>query len=110
MKTRLRYLPVALAEPGMVLGAQADAVQGGSTSFNLPTGHRLTAENLQQMRAHKVEFVVISEADDRSDQEIANDVAQAARQALLVFKGADLGEPTMACFFEQVWAFRNGRP
>ncbi len=93
----------------MVLASPANAVRGGSHAFSLPAQHILTPDNLRQMRVHGVEYVVVIEPDTRSDEVVAQDVAQAARHLLQIFGGADLSDNCMARFFEQVWAYRTGR-
>jgi len=91
----------------MLLGAPADAVKAGAMIFSLPAGHVLTDENLHQMTAHQVEYIFVLEPDGRSDAEIADDTADAAHQLMQVFEGADLTDPTMLAFFDQVLAYRS---
>lgn len=107
MRYRQRYVPVEEAQAGMLLGAPADAVKTGAMIFSLPSGHLLTEENLHQMTAHQVEYIFVLEKDDRSDAEIATDAAAAAHQVMQVFEGADLSDPNMLAFFDQILAFRS---
>lgn len=106
MKTRLLYLPLESVRVGMVLGSESCSVRGGAESFSLPKGHCLTEENLNQMQAHSVECVTVLQPDLRSDQAVADDMAMSARQLLLVFQGANLGDAAMSSLFEEVLAFR----
>ncbi len=107
MRYRYQYLSTQLARPGIVLGAPADAVVGGSVSFSLPAGHVLTEDNIRQLRTHKVEFIFVGCEDKRSDAEVAEDVATAAARVLRVFADADLNEPHMAALFDQVLSYRS---
>ena len=107
MRTRHRYLPIIEAQAEMLLAAPASAVTGGSVRFSLPAGHRLTEENLHQFVAHSVEFIFVDEADTRTDEEVANETAQVAGRVLQIFEGADLSDPNLAAFFDQILAYRN---
>lgn len=107
MRYRYQYLSTKLARPGIALGAAADAVVGGAVSFSLPAGHVLTEENIRQLQTHKVEFIFVGCEDTRSDEQIAEDAAQAAARVMRVFADADLTEPCMAALFDQVLSFRS---
>ena len=107
MRLRKKYIPVAEAQAGMLLGAPADGVRGGSIAFSLPSGHRLTEENLRQLSAHAVEFIFILQPDSRTEENVATDAAVAARRVMEVFSGADLSDPNMMAFFDQVISFRS---
>lgn len=91
----------------MVLGAPVIVVRGGILRFSLPTGHALTEDNLHQLMVHQAEFVFVVEPDTRSDEQVAEDTAAAARRTLEIFDGADLTEPTMAALFDQVLGYRS---
>lgn len=107
-RSRQRYIPIVEAEAGMVLFSDANAVAGGSEHYSLPAGHSLTEDNLHQLRAHKVEYIYISEPDTRTDAEIALDTATVAGRVLRIFHGADLTDPVTAALFDQVLGYRNG--
>lgn len=107
MRTRNRYLPISAVEVGMVLGAQVCTVERGNLSVSLPPGHALTEENLHQLTTRRAEFILVTEADPRSDAQVAMDVAAAAGRVMQIFSGVDLSEPTMATLFEQVLAYRS---
>lgn len=104
---RTRYLPCSEAEAGMRLGAPVKVVNHGRLRFSLPSGHTLTTDNLNQLRAHRAEFIFIEEPDDRSDEQVATDAALAAHRVLHIFAGASLGDPTMAALFDQVLTYRS---
>jgi len=95
------------AEAGMVLAATLKVVKQGRPQFSLPTGHVLTLDNLQQMRVNRAEFIFVSVPDPRSDEEIAIDTAAVAGRVLNIFAGADMSDPTMAAFFDQILTYRN---
>lgn len=107
MRTRNRYLPISAVEVGMVLGAQVCAVERGNLSVRLPPGHALTADNLHQLRTRRAEFILVSEADPRSDAEVAADLVVATNRVRQIFAGADLNEPLLASLFAQVLAYRS---
>jgi hypothetical protein len=107
MRTRHHYIPIVDAKEGMVLGAPANAVSGGSMSFSLPTGHALTEENLHQLQAHHVEFIFILIPDTRSDEQVAIDPAMAARRIIKIFDGADFSDANTAALFDQVLTYRS---
>lgn len=107
MRTRPRYLPLAEAEAGMVLGAPVRVVNHGVIRLSLPSGQTLTADNLRQLAAHRAEFIFISEPDRRSDEEVAADAARAAHRVMEIFAGADLSDPVMAALFNQVLIYRS---
>jgi len=107
MRQRHHYLPLVEVQAGMVLGAPADAVRGGTVRFSLPAGHVLTEDNLHQLRAHQVEFIFTDEADTRTDQQVADDAAHVAHDVMQRFEGADLSDPVMMALFDQVLAFHS---
>ena len=104
MRYRQEYVSSHLAAPGMVLGAPAT---GGAIVFSLPAGHALTEDNILQLGRHKVEFIVVSVPDSRTDEQVAEDRAQTANRIRTIFSGANLSDPCMSALFEQVLAFRN---
>jgi hypothetical protein len=106
-RTRHHYIPIVEAQAGMVLFAPADAVGGGSLLFSLPQGHALTEDNLHQLRAHHVEYIFVSEPDDRPEEAIAVENGVVAGKVLHIFHGADMADPTTATLFEQVLAYRR---
>jgi len=107
MRTRHHFLPIEDAQVGMVLCESAQIVERGFLSMTLPAGHALTEENLRQLIAHHAEFIDVDLPDERSDEQVAVDTALAARRAMEIFSGADLTEPHMASFFDQVLAYRS---
>lgn len=107
MRIRHLFLPLELAQVGMVLSQPTQVVHRGFLSMTLPAGHILTEENLSQLSAHHAEFIYIDQGDDRSDEQVAVDVAHAAGRVLTLFDGADLSDTNMAIFFDQVLAYRS---
>lgn len=107
MATRQRFLPVEEAQIGMVLASQANAVRGGMRSFSLPQNHILTAENLEQLRKHQVEYLFVQTPDTRPAEQVALDAAQSARRVMALFDQADLTDPDMVALFDQVLQFRS---
>jgi hypothetical protein len=107
MRTRHHYIPIVDAKAGMVLGAPANAVSGGSMSFSLPSGHALTEENLHQLLAHHVEYIFVLKPDLRTDEQVAIDAAMAARRIIKIFDGADFSDANTATLFDQVLTYRS---
>ncbi len=107
MRTRHHYIPIIEAQPGMVLSAPARVVERGMLSLELPAGHALTEENLQQLNAHHAEFMFVDLPDSRSDEQVAVDAALAAHRVMQIFEGADLTDPNMATLFDQVLGYRS---
>ena len=91
----------------MVLAAPVAVLRNGILRFSLPVGHALTRDNLHQLTAHAAEFIYVAEVDGRSDEQVAEDAANDAHRALEIFSGADLSDPTMAAFFDQVLGYRS---
>ncbi|NVO06881.1 MAG: hypothetical protein HXX19_13555, partial [Rhodoferax sp.] len=89
---------------GMVL---AESVKDPFQLTLLPTGSVLTAENIQQLLSHNVEFIHVAFEDERSDEEIAEAAAAAAHGVMEIFAPADLSQPTMAALFNQVLLYRS---
>lgn len=104
MRTRTRYLPIESASEGMVL---AEAVRDAYQRSIQPGGSSLTAENIQQLQAHGVEFICVRYADTRPAEEIAVHSAETARQVMDIFSLADLSQPVMARLFNQVLMYRS---
>jgi len=104
MRTRTRYLPIEYALEGMVL---AEAIKDPYQRSLLPAQGVLTAENIQQLQAHNVEFICVTTTELRSDEEIAIHTAQTARAVMDIFQHADLAHPTTAALFNQVLIFRS---
>ncbi|MEI7841768.1 MAG: hypothetical protein WCI39_01950 [Gallionellaceae bacterium] len=107
MRTRPRYLPLFEVEPGMVLGAPVRVINHGYLSLSLPIGHELNDDSLHQLVAHGAQALFVLEADSRPDEQIAVDAAAAAKRVMKIFEGADLSNPTMASFFDQVLVYRS---
>jgi hypothetical protein len=107
MKTRHHFLPIEAAQVGMVLCEPVQIAERGFLSMTLPAGHTLTQENLNQLNAHHAEFINVDLPDERSDEQVAVDVALSARRVMEIFGGADLTEPHMAAFFDQVLTYRS---
>ncbi len=107
MRTRPHYIPSVEVAAGMVLGTPMVVSQHGVVRFSLPEGHVLTEDNLHQLRAHQAEYLFIAEPDTRSDEQVAEDAALAARRTMEIFAGADLTDPNMAALFDQVLAYRS---
>lgn len=107
MKYRKRYVPLNEVQVGMLLGAPANAVRRGAMIFSLPADHALTEENIQQLAAHEVEYIYVLVPDLRDDATIAADSAASAQQTVNIFAGADLSDPTMLAFFDQVLQYRS---
>jgi siroheme synthase (precorrin-2 oxidase/ferrochelatase) len=104
MQTRTHYLPIESATEGMVL---AESVKDSFQRLLLPGGSTLTAENLQQLQAHTVEFICVSYEDQRSPEEIAVHSAETARSVMNIFSSADLSQPVMAALFNQILMYRS---
>lgn len=91
----------------MMLGAPVSVVSGGIRRFLLPADHKLTGDNLNQLAAHRIEFIFVLEPDSRSDEQVAVDAARSAHRVMKIFAGADLADPTMAALFDQVLMYRS---
>jgi len=104
MQTRTHYLPIENATVDMVL---AESVKDGFQRVLLPSGSTLTAENIQQLQAHAVEFICVSYEDKRTPEEIAVHSAETARSVMNIFASADLSNPVMAALFNQVLMYRS---
>jgi len=107
MRTRLRYIALEEAHEGMVLGAPVLLKSHGMLRVSLPAAHELTGDNLRQLAIYGGEFITVIEPDQRSDEQIAEDAAIAARRMLEIFAGADLTASPMAELFDQILAFRS---
>lgn len=104
---RPRFLPIFLAKPGMTLSDAIELSHNVYLCLALPAGHVLTEESLYQLVKHHAEYLYIAEPETRTPQQIATDSASAARRTLEIFRHADLGEPNMAAFFDQVLRYRS---
>jgi hypothetical protein len=104
---RLVYLPFDQVEVGMVLGEPLTLTDQHIVRFSLPAGHELTAGNLRNLSTHRAEFLCIALPEQRSEAQVAADLAAAAERVGRIFDGADLSQPVMAALFERVQAFRS---
>ncbi len=107
MTMRCRHVTLAQACAGMVLHSSVSIFFHGIKRCFFPANHRLTEGNLKQLATHRIEFLVISEIETRSPEEILSDTAEATGRVKTIFAGADLAEPTMAALYTQVLAFRS---
>lgn len=107
MRTRQHFIPIESVQVGMVLSESCNIIERGYLSMTLPAGHALTQENLDQLNTHHAEFVYVDQSDTRSDEQVAVDAALAARRVMYIFEGADLSQPHMAAFFDQVLSYRS---
>lgn len=106
-ETRLRYLPFAEIEAGMVIGRALNLSDRNILRLHLPAGHVLTDGNLRQLYANGAEFVCVAMPETRSPEQIAADTADSAGRTLRIFADADLSEPTMAALFDCVLSYRS---
>ncbi len=90
----------------MELCVKVEVVNQGRL-FSLPSGHKLTGDNLFQLVAHRAEFIFVTEPDPRSDEQVATDAAAAAYRIMEIFSGADLTDSTTATLFNQVLIYRS---
>jgi len=104
MRTRTRYLPIEDALEGMTL---AEAVKDSYQRSLLPAHSVLTSENIDQLRAHEVEFVCVTFTDTRSPEEIANHTAAMAHAVMEIFRTADHSQPATAALFNQILMYRS---
>lgn len=104
MRTRKHYLPIAHATVGMVL---AESVQDAYHRTYLPAGTALTGEHLQQLTVHHAEYICVGVPDERTDAQIASDVALASARVVELFEPADMQDPMMAALFNQVLLYRS---
>lgn len=104
MRHRIKYIPTFEATEGMLL---AQAAQDRYLCTILPSGHRLSEENLSQLFAHQVELVCVDMPDPRSDEQIADEASLAAKNVLDTFERADLSDPVTAALFNQVLTYRS---
>jgi hypothetical protein len=107
MKTRPRYITLSEAEAGMELAAPLSTISHGILNLTLPAGHILTHNSLQQLHAHKAEFMFIVEPESRPSEQIAIEAAEAAHRVMEIFAGADLSDPAMATLFNQILIFHS---
>lgn len=106
-RTRKHYLPLADVQPGMVLGEPVTVVERNTLRFRMPADYALTEDNLRQLAAYHVEFICVRLPDERSDEQIAADIATTTAQVKTIFAGADLSNPVMAALFDRVLAYRS---
>ena len=107
MRWLTHYIPICDAKAGMKLAAPLMVVKHGLLRFELPQGQVLTDDNLNQMNAHRTEFIFVSLPDTRSDEQVAIDTAQTAHRMIEVFAGADLSNPDLCALFDQVVVYKN---
>lgn len=107
MNYRLRYLPLPEVTEGMTLGVPLLLVEKGVISFSLPAGHVLAGSNLQQMRVRHAEFVCVQEEDRRTDDERVDEWARSEARLQMIFRAANLAQPSMARLYEAVRAYRR---
>lgn len=108
MEPRLRYLPIADATEGMILGAPMALSENGRNTFSLPAGHALTESNIRQMNVRRAEFVCIQIPDQRSLEERDAEWAASETRLRHIFRSADLKNPLMSRLYEAVLTFRRG--
>ena len=107
MNSRRRFIPIEDAQPGMTLASPAFAVEHGLLGLQFPTGLVLTQEGIDQLHAHRAEFLEVEEPDPRSDDDIARDRQQTEAEVDRLFRNANLNEPHMASLKAQVLAYRS---
>ena len=106
MRTRAKYITVQEARAGMELCVKIEIITQGRL-YSLPEGHRLTVDNLFQLKAHRAEYIFVIEQDPRSDAQVAVDAARAAYRVMEIFAAADLTDSTTATLFNQVIIYRS---
>jgi hypothetical protein len=106
LKLRYRYLPFNEVSAGMILGESLSISNNGFLCVSLPQGHTLTQDNLHQLEVHHAKFVLIAEQDDRSESQLAFDVALATSQVKEIFSGADTSDPGTMALYKLVLEYR----
>jgi hypothetical protein len=106
-RKRLHYLPFDEVRAGMVLGRPVSLTEANIVRYALPAGHELTEDNLNQLAAHRADFICIAVDETRSPDEIDADAMVATTRVLQAFVGADLSKPTVAALFDRVLAYRS---
>ncbi|MDD5296140.1 MAG: hypothetical protein PHU46_04435 [Rhodocyclaceae bacterium] len=104
---RTRYLPLHEAAPGMILAEPVQSVKNRLLVYSVAAGLVLTEESIAQFEVHGIQFIAVQEEDFRKDEEVAVEVALAARRAIQIFADADLTDPVMASFFDQILLYRT---
>jgi hypothetical protein len=107
MRNRTRYITVVEAVPGMTLGADVNIVNHGTLRFSLKEGIVLTEATILQLTTYQAEYIFIVEADPRTAEQVAVDVAKSAHRVMEIFAGADLADPMMAKLFNRVILYRS---
>ncbi len=107
VRLRRHYLPFDEIAVGMVLGESITLADRHVLRFSLPAGHTLTETNLRQLAVHHAEFVCVALPDQRSEGQIAADVATATARVKDIFAGGDLAQSVLAALYERVLAFRT---
>ena len=107
METRLRFLPIADVQEGMILGAPAVPAEQGVSNFSLPAGHMLTESNIHQLAVRHADFVCIQIPDERTQEEREAEWSMNEIRLQQIFRVADLNDPTMAHLYQAVLAFRR---
>ena len=106
MLTKTRYVPTESAVQGMVL---AEPVRDRLQRTLMPKNATLTEENVHQLRAHHIDFVGVFEPETRTPEQIALDAQEATLRVQAIFEKADLTDPFMAAFFNQVLMYRSSQ-
>lgn len=103
-RMRVRYLPLEDVIPGMAL---VDAARDRFQRILYPAGTVMDQECLYEMSVNMVRYVCVSFEDLRAAEIIATDTAVSVHRLLDIFEYADLTDPVMADFFNQVLTYRS---
>ena len=107
MKIRYRYVPFNSVSSGMKLGEDVKVFHRGYFCLSLPEGHVLTVDNLRQLAAHQAEYILISEEDVRTPEQIESDASTALARVKIIFTGADFSHLATVALFNQILVFRE---
>lgn len=108
MTQTVRTICIEEAQPGMVLGSTALAVEKGLLGLKFPPGMVLTADSIAQLVAHHAEYLDIEEEDTRTDTERAAAREAIERELQDILKGCALQHPAVSALVAQLVDYRSG--
>lgn len=107
MTIRHRYISPTLLHPGMVLARPLVIAERGRVNLRMPSGRVLTETCIEQILAHRAEYICVEENDTRSEAECESDGLRQEARLAHIFRFANLESPNVRAFYNALLTYRK---
>jgi|GEM_PF-2638318 hypothetical protein len=106
MAEKHKYIALHEAVEGMKLSASLYAIKQGIVRGVLPACI-LDADSLHRLRVLGIEFLAVSEPDNRTPEEVSADMARHVQRLNEIFSHTDFTNPAAVALYDRVLIYRG---